>query len=134
MAWIRALKRHVQYIENEKLRLSTTPAEELPDEQGRRGELTEAQRIAQYFDNDIWTADQPARDGEGPCVGNISSRTLQLLEEDLAFLQSRKKQMSSRSEIWDSNPLEIDVGGEAEQQQRIYNRRPAQVLWLFHHL
>ena len=128
MAWIRALKRHVQYIENEKLRLSTTPTEELPDEQGRRGGLTEAQRIAQYFDNDTWSADPPVIDGEGPGVGNVSSRTLQLLEDDLTFLQSRKKQMSSRSEIWDSNPLEIDgVGGEAEQQQRIYNRKPAQV-------
>ena len=129
MAWIRALKRHVQYIENEKLRRSTTPPEELPDEQGRRGNLTEAQRIAQYFDNDAWCASEASLDSDGLSVGNISNRTLQSIEEDLAFLQSRKKQMNSHSEIWDSNSLEFDgVGGDAEQQQRIYNRRPAQVI------
>ncbi len=129
LAWIRALKRHVQYIENEKLRRSTTPPEELPDEQGRRGNLTEAQRIAQYFDNDAWCASEASLDSDGLSVGNISNRTLQSIEEDLAFLQSRKKQMNSHSEIWDSNSLEFDgVGGDAEQQQRIYNRRPAQVI------
>lgn len=58
MAWIRALKRHAQYIENEKLRQSTT-ATNSSDEAPLP---SEAQRLAAYFDHDGWTGDPPALD------------------------------------------------------------------------
>jgi hypothetical protein len=133
LAWIRALKRHVQYIENEKLRLSTTPPEELPDEQVRRGGLSEAQRLAQYFDDDTWTADAPAEDPAEPVEFGMSRRSLQLLEEDLQYVQSRKKQYAKGGEIWDLHNT-FDFDGDLDRDQRLNTRRQQQLMKQQQHL